>query len=261
MSPWDGTKTTEDGDGTVNADEQLTASEWNNHVTDGHFPSDKLNLGTDVNGDPVMTDPANGDQVVLRYDPGAGQWEIVNVDLALNSNDLTNVGAITIEQIGSERLYAGAFDGSDPDQRLDAALSAATDGDIIFLENALYDADRTISKLVLLLGTGLQQTPSGAGQGTTIGAAWTLDVGRSVVQRAVMNASASISLTGRFSKLIRVQGRASNSPITVSADDTLISQGESLDVTYESGTANGIIDTVTNGTVTDNGSNTVGDIA
>jgi len=98
MSPWDGTKTTEDGDGTVNADEQLTASEWNNHVTDGHFPSDKLNLGTDVNGDPVMTDPANGDQVVLRYDPGAGQWEIVNVNLELNSNDITGAGALNTEE-------------------------------------------------------------------------------------------------------------------------------------------------------------------
>jgi hypothetical protein len=98
---WDDTKTTEDGDGTVDADEQLTASEWNDHVGDGHFPSDKLNLGTDSNGDPVMTDPANGDQVVLRYDPGAGQWEIVNVNLELNSNDVTGVGLIDTSEINN----------------------------------------------------------------------------------------------------------------------------------------------------------------
>jgi len=96
--PWDNTKTTEDGDGTVDSDEQLTASEWNQHVTDGHFPSDKFNLGTDANGNPVFTDPANGDQVVWRYDPGAGQWEIVNVNLELNNNDVTNAGAVDAKE-------------------------------------------------------------------------------------------------------------------------------------------------------------------
>jgi len=99
MTPWDGTKTTEDGDGTIDGDEQLTASEWNNHVTDGHFPADKLNFGTDVNGDPVVTDPANGDQVVLRYDPSAGQWEIVNVNLELNDNDINNVGSVQTDEL------------------------------------------------------------------------------------------------------------------------------------------------------------------
>jgi hypothetical protein len=94
MTPWDGTKTTEDGDGVVDADEQLTAGEWNQHVTDGHFPSDELNFGTDANGNPVVTDPTNNDQVVLRYDPGAGQWEIVNVNLELNDNDINNIGSV-----------------------------------------------------------------------------------------------------------------------------------------------------------------------
>jgi hypothetical protein len=94
MAPWDATKTTEDGDGTVDSDEQLTADEWNTHVTDGHFPSDTLNFGTDGNGLPVVTDSANGDQVVWRYDPGGGQWEVVNVDLSVNSNDIQNAGSV-----------------------------------------------------------------------------------------------------------------------------------------------------------------------
>jgi len=101
MTPWDSTKVTEDGDGTVDSDEQLTADEWNRHVTDGHFPGDALNQGTDANGNPVVTDPANGDQVVWRYDPSAGQWEVVNTDLALNTNDVTNVGAIETSDLNS----------------------------------------------------------------------------------------------------------------------------------------------------------------
>jgi len=95
MAPWDSTKSTEDGDGTVDGDEQLTAGEWNQHITDGHFPSDELNFGTDANGNPVVTDPTNNDQVVLRYDPGAGQWEIVNVNLELNNNNITGAGSVS----------------------------------------------------------------------------------------------------------------------------------------------------------------------
>jgi hypothetical protein len=101
MTPWDSTKVTEDGDGTVDSDEQLTADEWNRHVTDGHFPSDALNQGTDANGNPVFTDPANGDQVVLRYDSGAGQWEIVNVNLELNTNDITSAGSVATGEISA----------------------------------------------------------------------------------------------------------------------------------------------------------------
>jgi hypothetical protein len=208
----------------------------------------------DGTGDLVISHPSNGD--VFKYDESADKLQLLKTIKSVQTNETQT------KTIGSgEYHYAGDYDGSDPDQRLDAALSAANEGDIIFLENALYDADRTISKKALLLGTGLQQVPSGAGEGTTIGAAWTLDKGRCVIRRIVMNNSASISLTARFTKLISLQGRGSDTPITVSADDTMISQGENLDVTYESGTANGIIDTVTNGTVTDNGSNTVGDFA
>jgi hypothetical protein len=40
----------------------------------------------------------------LRYDPSAGQWEIVNVNLELNDNDINNVGSARIESLSNERV-------------------------------------------------------------------------------------------------------------------------------------------------------------
>lgn len=71
---WDDDKSTATDPDNPSADEQLTADEWDDHVGQGHFPADELNLGVNGNGDPVMTDPQNADQEVLRYDRGAGQW-------------------------------------------------------------------------------------------------------------------------------------------------------------------------------------------
>lgn len=73
MVPWDSDKSTAADPDNPAADEQLTADEWDAHVSEGHFPADELNLGVD-NGDPVLTDPQNADEVVLRYDRSAGSW-------------------------------------------------------------------------------------------------------------------------------------------------------------------------------------------
>lgn len=78
MTPWDSDKSTAADPDNPAPDEQLTADEWDAHVTEGHFPADELNLGVD-GGDPVMTDPQNGDQIVLRYDRSAGSWVFQSV--------------------------------------------------------------------------------------------------------------------------------------------------------------------------------------
>lgn len=88
--PWDNTKDTAADPDNPNADEQLTADEWNQHVDDGHWPSDELNVGVD-NGDPVLTDPQNGDQVVLRYDRSAGSWVVDTLEAgSANTDELNN---------------------------------------------------------------------------------------------------------------------------------------------------------------------------
>jgi hypothetical protein len=78
MVPWDSDKSTAADPDNPAADEQLTADEWDSHVSEGHFPADELNLGVD-NGDPVLTDPQNGDEVVLRYDRSEGTWVVDSI--------------------------------------------------------------------------------------------------------------------------------------------------------------------------------------
>src|SRR6056297_1948890 len=66
-------------------DEQLSADEWDDHVLDGHWPSDELNLSIDNSGDPVITDPQNADETIMRYDRSAGSWVVDS----LNTGDAT----------------------------------------------------------------------------------------------------------------------------------------------------------------------------
>jgi hypothetical protein len=70
---WDNDKSTAADPDNPNADEQLTADEWDQHVADGHWLSEDFTLGTE-SGDPVIRDPQNSNQVVLRYDRSEGQW-------------------------------------------------------------------------------------------------------------------------------------------------------------------------------------------
>ena len=102
----------------------------------------------DANGDPV--------DVLLRWDDTAGEW-VSGGPVNMNGSDVTNVGAldansVSTEQLGSGRHYAGAYSGNDPDARLDAALSAASVGDKIYLEVGTYGSDRTISNAIDIEG-------------------------------------------------------------------------------------------------------------
>jgi len=98
MTLWDQIKSTFNSDPDRPDDEKLTAAMWNQHVEDGHFPADKLNAGVDGNGYPIWTDPANGDVVVWRYEPGTGIVPAEGLKLATamdaNGNDINNVGAL-----------------------------------------------------------------------------------------------------------------------------------------------------------------------
>ena len=59
---------------------------------------------------------------------------------------------VKTKTLGSGRHYAGAYSGNDPDARLDAALSAASVGDKIYLEVGTYGSDRTISNAIDIEG-------------------------------------------------------------------------------------------------------------
>lgn len=108
--PWDSDKSTAADPDNPNADEQLTADEWDAHVTEGHFPADELNLGVNGSGDPVITDPQNGDAVVLRYDRSAGQWVLpaLSTDRAV----LPDQASAPSQEADARVLYAKDSDGS-----------------------------------------------------------------------------------------------------------------------------------------------------
>jgi hypothetical protein len=250
MAPWDSTKSTEDGDGTVDGDEQLTAGEWNQHVTDGHFPSDELNFGTDANGNPVVTDPTNNDQVVLRYNSSAGQWELVNVNLELNNNDINNAGLVQAESV-----TVGDWHHIDQFSSLSSALSLVSNGDVIILDDDSYSIDR-IDKRVQLIGTlgsnfrGTALSDNGSGSVSlndriilkhiTIGS----DVDINAQQCGIINSGLSGTITVDANRFAGINIQSGGNEIV-----------------FNSGTSLGIVDASRDVTVTDNGSNTIGDIA
>jgi hypothetical protein len=129
--PWDSDKSTAADPDNPAADEQLTADEWDAHVSEGHFPADELNFGVDGNGDPVMTDPQNADEVIARYDRSEGAWVF------------DSVVTEEVDNNSSKEIFAGNKSGADPDARLDQALSDASDGDVVRLEKATYTDART----------------------------------------------------------------------------------------------------------------------
>jgi len=141
---------------------------------------------------------------------------------------------VSVERIDSERHYAGAYSGSDPDARLDNALSAASSGETIYLEATTYDIDRTISSALTLVGGSSHNIT-----GTIINATWTFNGNYITLKNVFLGGTISVT-----SKRVSIYDVSSGS------------------VTFESGTDKCIIDTSTAVSVTDNsGSNTIGDIA
>jgi len=150
--------------------------------------------------------------------------------------------------IASDYLYAGEFSGSDQNTRLQNALAAADDGDVIYLESAIYDPI-TIGKLLTVIGTGYEFS------GTVIDG-WTLD-GNVNLKQCIIGTN-SLEIPSAFSEVSDVY----RGNITVKADNVGVIAGGKLTVTFQSGTSGGIADSLYDGSsVTDNGNNTVGDIA
>ena len=159
--------------------------------------------------------------------------------------------SVNTESIGTDYHYAGGYDGSGPDARLDNALSAANRGDRILLENATYSDNRTIEDRHNLSGTGMRN-------GTEITGSW--DIGTSQLDHVRLS---DVGITsGGFNVISHFSGNTGSS-ITVTGDRSVIGPafGGNMSLIFESGTSNNIIDSVAEVAVTDNGSNTVGDIS
>jgi len=164
------------------------------------------------------------------------------------SESIDNAGTLSTDSIDIDGTYHYAGD----DSELTNVLSNVSEGDTVILGNADYTTDRTFST------RGLTLKGSGAGnRGTRVDASWVSD--SRVTFRDIGNivGSASIELS-RQSRLVKCYGDGST-PITVSGDAVLIEGCHLVDVTFQSGTSNGLVDSCILTSVTDNGSNTTGD--
>jgi len=161
-----------------------------------------------------------------------------------------NVDSLSTEQIGSERHYAGSYSGADADTRLNSALSAASNGDVIYLEGATYSKNRVLSTKLTVIGTAVEDTVISGDWTTaefstfthlTITGAWSVAGFRSRFRNIDMENSGSLTVDGSRSTF------------------TGLTRG---DVTFTSNSANCVIDTSNGISITNNGSNIVtGDIA
>lgn len=199
---WYSTKATEDGDGTVDSDEQLTADEWNQHVTDGHFPGDELNLGVNADGDPVYTDPQNGDQEVLRYDRSAGAWVPVGIDM--DGADITNAGSVSTDRsyttarstkylvhTDGSTIYCDGPNGSvasgDWQTVMSALETVVSDRDAIVFNSGDYSVNYqpTFTVPVNLIGNGARLTVADSANVYAFSSDVPNDSGRSYARRNV----------------------------------------------------------------------------
>jgi hypothetical protein len=195
---------------------------------------------------------------------GGGNGALVDSDddglLEAPDHDGIDVGrvdaeSVSAEMVGSERYYAGAFDGTDADARLDAALSAASNGDIIYLENTGYSADRTISTEVRLVGTDAAYSNSGINGG------WTLDtqnIGLEYIRGnngslTVNEGNCSWTDSGVSSSFDSIQVNGNNFRFVNNTSFTTLA--------FASGASGGVVDSIAgNHSTTDNdGRNTLGD--
>lgn len=159
------------------------------------------------------------------------------------------------ERIAGDRHYAGEYDGASPNERLGNALTAASDGDAILLENTAYGTDRTILTQVTLLGS------AGHTNGTTINANWTLGSQFITLERLSALSSASLTVNKSSCSVINCFNSTAFS-ITVDGDRFRYIANRGGDVTFQVGSKDGIVDACSQTTVTDNdGGNVTGDIA
>jgi len=170
-----------------------------------------------------------------------------------NELSLTTQGALEVEQIGDGTLLAAGFDGTDADARLANAVAAASGGEKIILEQASYVDNLTTDKDLTLEGV------KGREIGTNLdGGDWTFNGDVTVADIQLLNGSLQINGSGSE---IRGGFHSSSFVVTVDASEVRIYGIRGLDIRFATDTSDCVVDAATGVQVTDNGNNTVGDIA
>jgi hypothetical protein len=161
------------------------------------------------------------------------------------TSDSISTGGIEIDE-----TYHYAAD----DAELDEKLSSASRGDTIYLGNSDFAHDRTIStKGVTIISSSV------GSESAEFSGSLTFDAPDIVI--AGGHISGSVTVNDSACAIIRGNHAFGMGGITISADTFRYVNNREGELTFESGTSGGIVDACTQVTVTDNGTNTVGDIA
>ncbi|AFH22133.1 hypothetical protein OSG_eHP18_00115 [environmental Halophage eHP-18] len=187
---WDDDKSTAADPDNPNADEQLTASEWNTHVDEGHWPSDELQFQID-NGDPVLVDPQNSNEIVARYDRGKGGWVI----------DTLEADSGTIAQLKADNVVLDKD--SNPSTHSTENISVQADETVVVFDLAdpvdvlggYYKAERT-GAVIYEFDDGSTNLIGGQSTRSNDSAGDTYDIGKIYPAVNVVKISVDILTTG-----------------------------------------------------------------
>lgn len=160
--------------------------------------------------------------------------------------------------MGNGWRHAAAYDGVDADARLDAAIASASAGDVIYLEKtATYATDRTINKRLKLIGTNAWADGSEVSGGT-----WTFDAECRLEGMLIRDPSSGNGAEVAPSRplrhfRLRYYWHREHRRRHCESDR----RDGWREIVFTSNTSGRIVDASAGIKVTDNGSNTIGDIA
>jgi hypothetical protein len=207
--------------------------------------------------------PSTEGTILAEVWVGAGQTSLQSADIRDHRYPADGVfddvfaQALSTEQIGDDRHYAEAYSGADADARLDSAISAASTDDIIFLEEASYSS-RTVSDSFIFKGVG---GPMITGNDSRLTGDWTVNAAATIM--GVHVRSSVITFNTNRSAITEFLMSGSGAEVVIDATACGVTDGLYISgngVTFKSGSSNGMADSLWGGwTVTDSGSNTVGD--
>jgi len=197
-------------------------------------------------------------EAVLQLSPTAKMFADIDAKTsALSADGQTFAGdAIDVGTASIDALEADEYNGVSQvtgDAELDDALSESSDGDEIVLYPATYSKDRTISKRVGFRGVGVHTL-------TEISGEWTLDES-SIHIRWVHRLTGTININKSSCSIIGSTVSGAGFAINVNGDANIISGVRNCSITLDSGTNKNVVDSCIDTTVTDNGTNTIGDIS
>jgi len=178
------------------------------------------------------------------------EYQIDNVTWAEKDSN----GNIVVDPdvVNTDGVTIGARDTARDDSDFDDALNSASNGHHIRLGKSEFGDSRTITKKLTLEGIFSDF------DGTYITGDWSLN-GTETMLSNVRVENATLTLDSNLTTINN--SNLLNATISINGDDCAVTSCFGGTITFNSGTDGGIVDSGRSNTVTDNGSNTIGDIA